>query len=360
MKKTSLFNIHVKSNAKMVPFAGFNMPVQFEGVNAEHLQVRNSVGIFDVSHMGEFLVQGENATSFLNYICSNDILLMSNGKAQYNCLTNPNGGVIDDSIVYKFSSNNYMIVVNASNIEKDWNWINKQNINFNNKLTNISDSTSLLAVQGPKANEVIQKLVDFDLSQLKSYSFVKSDIKEIKEVIISTTGYTGSGGVELYVNNIDAINLYNLLIETGEYLGIKPIGLAARDTLRLEMGYCLYGNDIDDTINPIEAGLKWATKTNKDFIGKKSILNSIENGIEKKLIGFVLNERGIPRKGYKIFDSKQNEIGVVTSGTMSPVLKKGIGMGYVKFSNAKLGSQILIQIRNKYIKSEIVKPPFIK
>jgi aminomethyltransferase len=323
MKKTSLFNIHVKSNAKMVPFAGFNMPVQFEGVNAEHLQVRNSVGIFDVSHMGEFLVEGQNATSFLNYICSNDILLMSDGKAQYNCLINPNGGVIDDSIVYKFSSNNYMIVVNASNIEKDWNWINKQNINFNNKLTNISDSTSLLAVQGPKANEVIQKLVDFDLSQLKSYSFVKSDIKEIKEVIISTTGYTGSGGVELYVNNIDAINLYNLLIETGEYLGIKPIGLAARDTL-------------------------------------KSILNSIENGIEKKLIGFVLNERGIPRKGYKIFDSKLNEIGIVTSGTMSPVLKKGIGMGYVKFPNVKLGSQILIQIRNKFVKSEIVKPPFIK
>ena len=360
MKKTSLYDIHVKSNAKMVPFAGFNMPVQFEGVNAEHLQVRNSVGIFDVSHMGEFLVEGENATSFLNYICSNDILLMSDGKAQYNCITNPNGGVIDDSIVYKFSSNNYMIVVNASNIEKDWNWINKQNINFNNKLTNISDNTSLLAVQGPKANEVIQKLVDFDLSQLKSYSFIKNDIKEIKEVIISTTGYTGSGGVELYVNNIDAIKLYNLLIETGEYLGIKPIGLAARDTLRLEMGYCLYGNDIDDTISPIEAGLKWATKINKDFIGKKHILNSIKNGIEKKIIGFVLNERGIPRKGYKIFDSKQNEIGVVTSGTMSPVLKKGIGMGYVKFSSAKLGSQILIQIRNKYVKSEIVKPPFIK
>ena len=360
MKKTSLFDIHVKSNAKMVPFAGFNMPVQFEGVNAEHLQVRNSVGIFDVSHMGEFLVEGENATSFLNYICSNDILLMSDGKAQYNCITNPNGGVIDDSIVYKFSSNNYMIVVNASNIEKDWNWINKQNINFNNKLTNISDNTSLLAVQGPKANEVIQKLVDFDLSQLKSYSFIKNDIKEIKKVIISTTGYTGSGGVELYVNNIDAIKLYNLLIETGEYLGIKPIGLAARDTLRLEMGYCLYGNDIDDTISPIEAGLKWATKINKDFIGKKHILNSIKNGIEIKIIGFVLNERGIPRKGYKIFDSKQNEIGVVTSGTMSPVLKKGIGMGYVKFSSAKLGSQILIQIRNKYVKSEIVKPPFIK
>ncbi|MBT7984291.1 MAG: glycine cleavage system aminomethyltransferase GcvT [Flavobacteriaceae bacterium] len=360
MKKTSLFDIHVKSNAKMVSFAGFNMPVQFEGVNTEHLQVRNSVGIFDVSHMGEFLIEGDNATEFLNYICSNDILLMSDGKAQYNCIINHNGGIIDDSIVYKFDSKNYMIVVNASNIDKDWNWINEQNKKFNNKLTNISESTSLLALQGPKANEVIQKLVDFDLSQFKSYSFVKNDIAEIKEVIISTTGYTGSGGVELYVNNNDAVALYSLLIKTGEYLGIKPIGLAARDTLRLEMGYCLYGNDIDDTINPIEAGLKWATKTNKNFIGKKHILNSIENGIKKKLIGFELNERGIPRKGYKIFDSKQNEIGLVTSGTMSPVLKKGIGMGYVKFSHSKIGSKIFIQIRNKYVESEIVKPPFIK
>ncbi len=360
MKKTSLFDIHVKSNAKMVPFAGFNMPVQFEGVNIEHLKVRNSVGIFDVSHMGEFLIDGENASEFLNYICSNDILLMSNGKAQYNCLINHSGGIIDDSIVYKFGSNSYMIVVNASNIDKDWDWILEQNIKFNNKLTNISDSTSLLALQGPKANEVLQKLIDFDLSELTSYSFIKNDIKEIKGVIISTTGYTGSGGVELYVNNKDAVKLYNLLIKTGEYLGIKPIGLAARDTLRLEMGYCLYGNDINDTTNPIEAGLKWATKTNKDFIGIKHILNTIENGTEKKLIGFVLNERGIPRKGYKIFDSDQNEIGLVTSGTMSPILKKGIGMGYVKSYESKLGNKIFIQIRNKYVKSEIVKPPFIK
>ena len=360
MKKTSLFDIHVKSNAKMVPFAGFNMPVQFEGVNIEHLKVRNSVGIFDVSHMGEFLIDGDNATEFLNYICSNDILLMSNGKAQYNCLINHSGGIIDDSIVYKFGSNSYMIVVNASNIDKDWDWILEQNIKFNNKLTNISDSTSLLALQGPKANEVLQKLIDFDLSELTSYSFIKNDIKEIKGVIISTTGYTGSGGVELYVNNKDAVILYNLLIKTGEYLGIKPIGLAARDTLRLEMGYCLYGNDINDTTNPIEAGLKWATKTNKDFIGIKHILNTIENGTEKKLIGFVLNERGIPRKGYKIFDSDQNEIGLVTSGTMSPILKKGIGMGYVKSYESKLGNKIFIQIRNKYVKSEIVKPPFIK
>ena len=360
MKKTSLFDIHVKSNAKMVPFAGFNMPVQFEGVNIEHLKVRNSVGIFDVSHMGEFLIDGDNATEFLNYICSNDILLMSNGKAQYNCLINHSGGIIDDSIVYKFGSNSYMIVVNASNIDKDWDWILEQNIKFNNKLTNISDSTSLLALQGPKAHEVLQKLIDFDLSELTSYSFIKNDIKEIKGVIISTTGYTGSGGVELYVNNKDAVKLYNLLIKTGEYLGIKPIGLAARDTLRLEMGYCLYGNDINDTTNPIEAGLKWATKTNKDFIGIKHILNTIENGTEKKLIGFVLNERGIPRKGYKIFDSDQNEIGLVTSGTMSPILKKGIGMGYVKSYESKLGNKIFIQIRNKYVKSEIVKPPFIK
>ena len=337
MKKTSLFDIHVKLNAKMVPFAGFNMPVQFEGVNAEHLKVRSSVGIFDVSHMGEFLIDGENATEFLNYICSNDILLMSNGKAQYNCLINHNGGIIDDSIVYKFDSNSYMIVVNASNIDKDWDWIQEQNIKFNNKLTNISNDTSLLALQGPRANEVLQKLIDFDLSELTSYSFNKSNIKEIKDVIISTTGYTGSGGVELYVNNNDAVKLYNLLIETGQYL-----------------------DDIDDFTSPIEAGLKWATKTNKDFIGKKHILNTVKNGIEKKLIGFVLNERGIPRKGYKIFDSDQNEIGLVTSGTMSPMLKKGIGMGYVKFSNSELGTEIFIQIRNKFIKSKIVKPPFIK
>ena len=360
MKKTSLFDIHVQLNAKMVPCAGFNMPVQFESVNAEHLKVRSSVGIFDVSHMGEFLIDGENATEFLNYICSNDILLMSNGKAQYNCLINHNGGIIDDSIVYKFDSNSYMIVVNASNIDKDWDWIQEQNIKFNNKLTNISNDTSLLALQGPRANEVLQKLIDFDLSELTSYSFNKSNIKEIKDVIISTTGYTGSGGVELYVNNNDAVKLYNLLIETGQYLDIKPIGLAARDTLRLEMGYCLYGNDIDDFTSPIEAGLKWATKTNKDFIGKKHILNTVKNGIEKKLIGFVLNERGIPRKGYKIFDSDQNEIGLVTSGTMSPMIKKGIGMGYVKFSNSELGTEIFIQIRNKFIKSKIVKPPFIK
>jgi aminomethyltransferase len=236
-----------------------------------------------------------------------------------------------------------MIVVNASNIDKDWDWIQEHNIKFNNKLTNISNYTSLLALQGPRANEVLQKLIDFDLSELTSYSFNKSNIKEIKDVIISTTGYTGSGGVELYVNNNDAVKLYNLLIETGQYLDIKPIGLAARDTLRLEMGYCLYGNDIDDFTSPIE-----------------HILNTVKNGIEKKLIGFVLNERGIPRKGYKIFDSDQNEIGLVTSGTMSPMLKKGIGMGYVKFSNSELGTEIFIQIRNKFIKSKIVKPPFIK
>ena len=360
MKKTSLFDIHIKSNAKMVPFAGFNMPVQFEGVNTEHLQVRNSVGIFDVSHMGEFLIEGDNATEFLNYICSNDILLMSDGKAQYNCIINHNGGIIDDSIVYKFDSKNYMIVVNASNIDKDWNWINEQNKKFNNKLTNISESTSLLALQGPKANEVIQKLVDFDLSQFKSYSFVKNDIAEIKEVIISTTGYTGSGGVELYVNNNDAVALYSLLIKTGEYLGIKPIGLAARDTLRLEMGYCLYGNDIDDTTSPLEAGLGWITKFTKEFTNSENLKAQKEAGVTKKLIGFELVDRGIPRHDYVINDAEGNNIGIVTSGTMSPTTNIAIGLGYVTVANAKLGTEIFIEVRNKQLKAVVSKPPFYK
>ena len=359
MKKTSLFDIHVKYNAKMVPFAGFNMPVQFEGVNAEHLKVRNSVGIFDVSHMGEFLISGKNASSFLNYVCSNDILMMTDGKAQYNCLINESGGIIDDLIVYKKNKDNYMIVVNAANIEKDWDWLKKQNLKFDNKLENISEKTSLFALQGPKAIKVLQKLTSFSLNELTNYSFVNLDIEGVKNVIVSTTGYTGSGGFELYVNNENALKLYNLILEAGAFLDIKPIGLAARDTLRLEMGYCLYGNDIDETINPIQAGLKWATKINKDFIGKQNILKSLENGVEKKLIGFKLTDRGIPRKDYKIFDSNNNQIGIVTSGTMSPTLKKGIGMGYIKITHSEIGTEIFIEIRNKKIKSEIVKRPFI-
>jgi aminomethyltransferase len=252
-----------------------------------------------------------------------------------------------------------MIVVNAANIDKDWDWLKKQNLKYDNKLENISEKTSLFALQGPKAIKVLQKLTSFNLNELTNYSFVNLDIKGVKNVIVSTTGYTGSGGFELYVNNENALKLYNLILEAGAFLDIKPIGLAARDTLRLEMGYCLYGNDIDETINPIQAGLKWATKINKDFIGKQNILKSLENGVEKKLIGFKLTDRGIPRKDYKIFDSNNNEIGVVTSGTMSPMLKKGIGMGYVKSSYNKIGTEIFVEIRNKKIKSEIVKRPFI-
>lgn len=360
MKKTSLFDIHLKFNGKMVPFAGYSMPVQFDGVNSEHLQVRNSVGIFDVSHMGEILVKGNRATDFLNYICSNDILLMKDGKAQYNCLINTNGGIIDDLIVYKLGDENYMLVVNAANIDKDWNWIKKQNSNFNTEISNISDKTSLLALQGPKSEKVLQKLVNFDLNKLTNYSFTIETIDKINNVIISKTGYTGSGGYELYVENDHVLHLYKLILDSGKDYGIKPIGLAARDTLRLEMGYCLYGNDINDNTNPIEAGLKWVTKTNKDFIGKKFILETISNGTSKNLIGFELIDRGIPRKGYKIFDSDNNEIGIVTSGTMSPILKKGIGMGYVLSSHSKFETEVYIEIRNKKIKSKIVKRPFIK
>ena len=359
MKNTILFDKHLEFNGKMVPFAGYNMPVQFEGVNIEHFKVRNSVGIFDVSHMGEFLISGKNASSFLNYVCSNDILMMTDGKAQYNCLINESGGIIDDLIVYKKNKDNYMIVVNAANIDKDWDWLKKQNLKFDNKLENISEKTSLFALQGPKAIKVLQKLTSFSLNELTNYSFVNLDIEGVKNVIVSTTGYTGSGGFELYVNNENALKLYNLILEAGAFLDIKPIGLAARDTLRLEMGYCLYGNDIDETINPIQAGLKWATKINKDFIGKQNILKSLENGVEKKLIGFKLTDRGIPRKDYKIFDSNNNQIGIVTSGTMSPTLKKGIGMGYIKINHSKIGTEIFIEIRNKKIKSEIVKRPFI-
>ena len=356
MKKTVLYNKHIQLNGKMVPFAGHMMPVQFDGVNVEHNQVRNSVGIFDVSHMGEFLVEGPKSKELLNYLCSNDIFLISKNKAQYNCLINDSGGIIDDLIVYKLEDEKYMLVVNAANIEKDWNWIKKQNQNFKCKLTNISDDTSLLALQGPKSEKILQKLVNFDLNELKSFSFLISNVSTIEDVLVSRTGYTGSGGFELYIKNDKALELYNLLIND---INVKPIGLAARDTLRLEMGYCLYGNDINDNTSPIQAGLKWATKINKEFIGKKHILNHIQNGTDNKLIGFKLLERGIPRKDYNILDDNDNVIGIVSSGTMSPSLKTGIGIGYVETSKSKLGSSIFIEIRKKKIKSEIVKPPFI-
>ena len=360
MEITKLYEVHQKLGAKIIPFAGFLMPIQYEGINAEHLHVRNNVGLFDVSHMGEFILEGNQSLSLLQLICSNDVSSITDGRAQYNCLINETGGIIDDLIIYKFNDNKFMLVVNAANIEKDWHWIKLHNKKFNNELKNISDTTSLLALQGPNSYDLLQKLMNFDVKVLKNYSFVIVDINNFKDVIVSTTGYTGSGGFEIYCKNDDVIGIWNILFQAGKEFDIKPIGLAARDTLRLEMGYCLYGNDINDKTNPIEAGLKWITKTNKDFIGKEIIIDAIKNGTSNKLVGFKINERGIPREGYKIFDPKENEIGVVTSGTMSPCLKEGIGLGYINAVNSKPGTTILIKIRNKKVKASVVKLPFVK
>jgi aminomethyltransferase len=359
MKKTKLYETHQKLEAKIVPFAGYLMPIQYEGINFEHLHVRNNVGLFDVSHMGEFTLEGDQSLNLLQLICSNDVSSITDGKAQYNCLVNEAGGIIDDLIIYKFNDNKFMLVVNAANIEKDWNWITLHNKKFNNELKNISDTTSLLALQGPNSYDLLQKLVSFDLRTLKNYSFIEEDFKTFKDVIISTTGYTGSGGFEIYCNNEDVIGIWDAIFKVGKEFDIKPVGLAARDTLRLEMGYCLYGNDINEHTNPIEAGLKWITKTNKDFIGKEKIIDALENGTNKKLVGFKLDQRGVPRSGYKIFDQKENEVGVVTSGTMSPCLKEGIGLGYISNTNATFGDKLLIEIRNKKIEASIVKLPFI-
>lgn len=360
MKKTSLYRTHTENNAKIIPFSGFLMPVQYEGVNAEHLHVRNSVGIFDVSHMGEFFLKGERASELLQLLCSNDISKISDGKAQYSCLINNHGGIIDDLIIYKFNNNKFMLVVNAGNIKKDWDWIKNKNEKFGNKLENRSDNMSLLALQGPKAYDLLQKIVEFDVKSLENYSFLETDLNKFKNVIISTTGYTGSGGFEIYCDNKDVIGIWEILFEFGKDFDLKPIGLAARDTLRLEMGYCLYGNDINEKTNPIEAGLKWITKTDKDFIGKNKILLEIKNGPNKKLVGFKLNERGIPRHDYEIFDNDNKKIGVVTSGTMSPILKQGIGLGYVDIKNSKFESVIFIKIRDKKIEASVVKLPFVK
>ena len=359
MEKTKLYEVHQKLGGKIVPFAGFLMPIQYEGINIEHLHVRNNVGLFDVSHMGEFILKGDQSLSLLQLICSNDVSSIGDGRAQYNCLINETGGIIDDLIIYKFNDNKFMLVTNAANIKKDWNWINLHNKKFNNELENISNKTSLLALQGPNSYNLLQKLVNFDVKSLKNYSFVKVNFNNFKDVIISTTGYTGSGGFEIYCKNDDVIGIWDILFQTGKEFDIKPIGLAARDTLRLEMGYCLYGNDINDHTNPIEAGLKWITKTNKEFIGKEKIIDALEKGTNKKLVGFKLNQKGIPRIDYKIFDQNQNEVGVVTSGTMSPCLKEGIGLGYINSANSKIGTTILIEIRNKKVEASVVKLPFV-
>lgn len=359
MKNTALTHIHQALGAKMVPFAGYNMPVQYEGVNIEHETVRNALGIFDVSHMGEFLVTGKNALTLIQKVCSNDVSKLVDGKAQYNYFPNKTGGVVDDLIVYRFNEEKYMLVVNASNIEKDWAWINKHNT-VGAELRNLSDDYSLLAIQGPKAAEAMQSLTSADLKSIPFYSFQVADFAGIEHVIISATGYTGSGGFEIYCKNNEAEQVWNKVLEAGAAFGIKPIGLAARDTLRLEMGYCLYGNDINDTTSPLEAGLGWVTKFTKDFINSENLKKEKEAGLKRKLVAFELIERGIPRHDYEIVDANGNAIGIVTSGTMSPSLNKGIGLGYVPVEFAEPGSTIYIQIRKNAIPATVVKLPFYK
>lgn len=359
MKETALTHKHIALGAKMVPFAGYNMPVQYEGVNAEHETVRNGVGVFDVSHMGEFLLKGPNALALIQKVCSNDASVLFDGKAQYSCLPNGKGGIVDDLIIYRISEEAYFIVVNASNIEKDWNWISQHN-DLGVEMQNLSDDYSLLAIQGPKAAEAMQSLTSVDLANMTYYTFQYGTFAGIENVMISATGYTGSGGFEVYVKNQDAEKLWDAVFEAGAAFGIKPIGLAARDTLRLEMGFCLYGNDIDDTTSPLEAGLGWITKFTKDFTDAEFLKNQKETGLSRKLVAFEMIDRGIPRHDYPIQDANGNIIGKVTSGTMSPSMKVGIGLGYVSLENTALNQEIFIEIREKGVKAKVVKLPFYK
>jgi aminomethyltransferase len=359
MRNTALSHIHEALGAKMVPFAGYNMPVQYEGVTAEHEIVRNGVGVFDVSHMGEFHLKGENALDLIQKVCSNDASKLVDGQAQYSCLPNYDGGVVDDLIIYRISNKEYMLVVNASNIEKDWKWISKHN-DLGVIMENNSDDYSLLAIQGPDAAKAMQSITGVDLLNMKYYTFQVGQFAGVNDVIISATGYTGSGGFEIYFKNKDAETIWKNVFKAGEDFNIKPIGLAARDTLRLEMGYCLYGNDINDNTSPIEAGLGWITKFTKDFINSEELKKEKERGSERKLVAFELNERGIPRNGYDIVDSDGNKIGIVTSGTQSPSLGKGIGLGYVPVLFKDVGSEFFIQVRKKVIPATVVKLPFYK
>ncbi len=358
MKNTALTATHEALGAKMVSFAGYNMPVSYEGVNVEHETVRNGVGVFDVSHMGEFLISGPKALDLIQKVTSNDASKLTIGKAQYSCLPNETGGIVDDLIVYRIKDEQYLLVVNASNIEKDWNHISKYNDDFKADMRNISEDYSLLAIQGPKAVEAMQALTSVELSAIKFYNFVVGDFAGIDHVIISATGYTGSGGFEIYCKNEEVKKVWDKVFEAGASYDIKPIGLAARDTLRLEMGYCLYGNDIDDKTSPLEAGLGWITKFTKDFVNNESLKKEKEQGSKRKLIAFVLDERGIPRHDYNIVDAQGEKIGVVTSGTMSPSLGKGIGLGYVPTALSAIGTKINVQIRKNLVPATVVKLPF--
>ncbi|WP_257669345.1 glycine cleavage system aminomethyltransferase GcvT [Parapedobacter tibetensis] len=359
VKNTALTDLHIALGAKMVPFAGFNMPVQYSGINDEHETVRNGVGVFDVSHMGEFILKGDNAFDLVQKISSNDAAKLYDGKVQYAYIPNENGGVVDDFLIYRIDEKTYFLVVNASNIQKDWDWISKYNT-YGVEMKNIADETSLFAVQGPKAAEALTTLTDIDLATMEYYTFKKGVFAGIDNVLVSATGYTGSGGFEIYVANNDAKKVWEAIFEAGAPYGIKPIGLGARDTLRLEMGFCLYGNDIDDTTSPLEAGLGWVTKFTKDFVNAENLKKQKESGLKNKLVGFEMVDRGIPRHGYDIVDVDGNAIGRVTSGTQSPSLKKSIGMGYVAISHAKEGSELFIDIRNNKVKAMVVKPPFVK
>jgi len=360
MKNTPFTEKHIALGAKMVPFAGYNMPVSYTGINDEHAAVRKNAGVFDVSHMGEFILKGENALDLIQRVTTNDASKLTAGKAQYSCLTNDDGGIVDDLIIYCIEENKvYMIVVNASNIEKDWNWISKHNTK-KVEMHNISDKTCLLAIQGPNATKILQPLTELDILNLKYYTFAKGKFAGVENVLISATGYTGAGGVEIYFEDKgdDAAKIWDSIFEMGGPQGLKPIGLGARDTLRLEMGYCLYGNDIDDNTSPLEAGLGWITKFTKDFTARKILEMQKAEGIEKKLAGFEMIDKGIPRHGYEIKDYSGGLIGVVTSGTQSPSLGKAIGLGYVRTAFAVPDTEIFIKVRDKLLQARIVKVPF--
>jgi len=359
MKDTALKHIHESLGAKILPFAGYNMPILYEGVNAEHETVRNAVGVFDVSHMGEFLLTGPNALALIQKVTSNDASTLTIGRAQYSCLPNTHGGIVDDLIVYRMKEEQYLLVVNASNIEKDWEWISSHN-DLGVDMKNLSDDYSLLAIQGPKAVEAMQTLTSVDLSAIPYYHFEVGPFAGIENVIISATGYTGSGGFEIYCKNDEVEQVWNKVFEAGAAFGIKPIGLAARDTLRLEMGFCLYGNDINDTTSPLEAGLGWITKFTKVFVNSESLKKQKEIGALRKLVGFELLDRGVPRQDYEIVDKNGDVIGIVTSGTMAPSLNKGIGMGYVTSPFAAVDSEIFIRIRKNDVPAKVVKMPFYK
>ena len=358
LKQVALAQSHLELGARMVPFAGYEMPLRYTSVVEEHMTVREKTGMFDVSHMGEFIIDGPNSLALLQKITSNDVSKLSIGQAQYSCLPNHQGGIVDDLLIYRLDDNSYMAVVNASNIEKDWNWFNEHN-SMGADLKNISDQTCLLAVQGPLAAETLQNLTEVDLASMKYYTFSVGTLADIQGVIISATGYTGSGGFELYLPSEHAAAVWQAIIVAGEPFGLKPIGLGARDTLRLEKGYCLYGNDINDETSPLEAGLGWITKFSKDFVGSQLLQEQKEQGITKKLVGFVMVERGIPRQDYRILDHNGSAIGMVTSGSQSPCLEKGIGLGYVPKDIASADNEIFIEIRNKPVKAVIKKLPLV-